>query len=671
MHQMPLLHDLVVLFGAALMVLVVSQWLRIPPVVGLLLSGILVGPSGLGLIEGGEGGKNIEYFAELGVVFLLFIIGLELNLERLKKLGRLLVVGGGLQAAGTAAVVLGLALALDFPFRQALFFGFVVALSSTAIVLKLVQDRGELDSPHGQATLGILLFQDFLIVPLLLMVPVLAGKAAASPQLLLTRFGGGLLVVLAAFLLGRFLLPRLLALVARSRIRELSIIGSLFACLGGALLTESLGFSLALGSFLAGLLIADSDFHYQVLAETASFRDVFTSIFFLSIGMLLSLETARQALPWVLGLSVGLVLLKALVVLAVVAILRYPRRTGIITALSLAQIGEFSFVLVKAGHDNELIPDTYYQIAVASAVLTMLATPALVAVAPRLAALVTGDRGLKEAPSAPLEGHVIIVGFGLSGRHLARVLKAARIPYRVVDLNPETVRSAQESGEPILFGDATRRDILESLGIGGARVVSVATSDARALHQTVRLARRLGPQAHIVARTRQLAEIEGLQHSGADEVISLEFESSIEIATRVLTCLHVPRNIVRAQARLLRQDGYQYLRSPAPVEGISRKAAEALAAGATDTFQVSSDHAAAGRTLKGLDLRNRTGATVIAVVRGDHPTPNPTPELRLEAGDVLVLVGSHAEIDAAFIALEGRQTDATGDPKDATTPEAG
>jgi len=666
MHEMPLLHDLVVLFGAALAVLALSQRLKVPPVVGLLLTGIVVGPSGLALIEEVD---NVELFAELGVVFLLFIIGLELNFERLKKLGRLLLLGGGVQAVATAAAVTGVALAFGFPVAQALFFGFVVALSSTAIVLKLLQDRGELDSPHGQVTLGILLFQDFLIVPLLLMVPVLAGKAAASPKLLLIRFGGGLLVVLGVFILARYLLPKVLALVAHSRVRELSVIGSLFACLGGALVTESLGFSLALGSFLAGLLIADTEFHHQVLAETASFRDVFTSIFFLSIGMLLSLETALGSLPLILGLSVGLVVLKAVVVLGAVAVLRYPRRTGIIAALSLAQIGEFSFVLVKAGHDNGLISNTHYQVAVASAVLTMLVTPALVAGAPKVAALLTPGQGPAEPVEVGLKDHVIIVGYGLSGRHLARVLKAARTRYWAVDLNPTTVREAQAAGEPILFGDATRRDILESLGVGRARVLSVATSDPRALHQTVQLARRLGPQLHIIARTRQLTEIEGLHRSGADEVISLEFESSIEIATRVLTRLHVPRNIIRAQARLLRQDGYQYLRSPAPVEGISRKAAEALAAGATDTFLVSSDHAAAGRSLRGLDLRNQTGATVIAVVRGDEHHTNPTPDLRLEAGDVLVLVGSHAEIDEAFTALEGRAVATTG--ADATTPETG
>lgn len=651
MPHLPYLTDIVVLFGAALVVISVSHRLRVPPVVGFLATGVLVGPSGLALVDDVH---HVEVFAELGVIFLLFVIGLEMSPDRLRQLGRYALQGGSLQVGLTTVVVALAAVSLDQAPARAVYLGFVVALSSTAIVLKLYSERRALDAPHGRVVMGVLLLQDFLIVPLLLVVPVLASAGEAGTGEIALRFGAGLALVAAVFAGGRYVVPPLLRLIVHTRIRELFVLGALFACLGAAKATELLGFSPALGAFLAGLLIAESEYHHQVLAETAPFRDVFSSMFFISIGMLVDLGAVRGRPAEVLAAGAALIVVKAVVAVLAVRSLRLPWRTAVIAGLGLAQVGEFSFVLIRSGREHGLLPAELYQLSIAAAVLTMALTPPLIAAAPRLASWLTRLRGGGapaggEAPG--LAGHVIIAGFGLNGRHLARVLRSARKPYLAVDLNGCTVRRAKQEGEPILYGDVTRRDILERCGVASADIAVLALSDPPALRKALRLARQLNPRLTLIARTRQLAEIEELMGCGADEVIAEEFETSIEVVTRVLTRLHLPRSIIRAEARLLRGDGYQMLRAP-DVPGLSEELSRALAAGAADSFLLAAGHGAVGCTIRQLDLRQRSGATILAVIRGATPLPNPPADTLLAAGDVLVLVGSHAEIDAAFGVLE-------------------
>lgn len=657
MHQISYLTDIVIIFGAAVAVLAASNWLRIPPIVGFLVTGMVVGPYGLGWISDPE---RVEEFAIFGVVFLLFVIGLELSPERLRSLGRVIGIGGGLQAIGTVAATVAIALLIGFPMTQSVFFGFVLALSSTAIVLKLYVDRREMETPHGQVTLGILLFQDFLIIPFLLLVPLLAGSLEASPTLYLVRFGGGLLIVGFAFLAGRYLLPKLLHVIVRTRIRELFVIGALFTCLGLAWVTETLGFSLVLGAFLAGILIGESEYHVQVMSEISPFRDVFNSMFFISIGMLIRLQFAWENAWVILAVGLGIILIKVLMAFFAVAALRYPLRTCLLAAVSLGQIGEFSFVLVRAGVAEGVVDDHLYQVAIASAVLTMGLTPLLVGLGPRIADSMHKLRifagfssHLEGAQPHGLSNHIVVIGYGLGGKHLTRVLRSARWPYRVVELDGSLVGAARKDGIPIIFGDATRRDVLEACGTSQAQIVVFVISDARAVRHGVRLVRQLNPQAHIIARVRLHSEIDELQKLGADEVISLEFESSIEIVSHVLERLHVPRNVIISQEKALRADAYQVMRSPSPTRrGVSDQLLNALAAGTTETFQLFEQHLAVGRTIRELDLRQRTGATIIAVVRNKKHFTNPSADFQLENADTLVLVGNHAQIEEAFQLLD-------------------
>ncbi len=654
------LEEAVVILAASVAVVLLSHRLRVPSVVGLLLTGLLIGPSGLGLIGEVE---RVELFAEVGVIFLLFAIGLEFSLDRLKQIRRAFFAGGSLQAVLTTAAVALLAAAWGEEPPRAIFLGFVVTLSSTAIVLKLYGERRQLDAPQGKLVLGILLFQEFLIVPMIVLVPVLSGTAAASAGAVALRFVLALGFIGLVFLVARYLMPRLLYALVRTRIREVFVLGALAVCLGMALLTAALEFSLALGAFLAGIVIAESEYSPQVVAEVAPFRDVFTSVFFISIGMLLDLGFAAAHLPAILGLAAAVVLLKAALAGGAVTLLGFASRIAVLVGAALAQVGEFSFVLLEVGRAQGLLDGATYQTFLAAAILTMLATPLLVGLEARLPGWAAARAADEAAAHAGLSGHVVVVGFGVAGQNLARVLRAAGVPYTVVELNGKLVRTARAAGEPVLFGDATRREILEHAGVERARIVVFVISDLVAVRHGVRLARQMNPGVHIIVRTRMVAEIEDLGRQGADEVIAEEFETSIEIFTRVLNHYHVPGNVVRAETRALRGAHYRMLRTPAAAP--PSELLDLLAAGTTDVFRLDAASPAAGKTLRRLELRKRSGSTVIAVVRGERSFTNPPPDLVLQAGDSLVLVGSHLEIDRAFDVLEKGETAAEAEPVEA------
>ena len=637
------LQQAVFVLGAAVAVLLASHRLKVPPLVGLLLTGLAIGPSGAGLVSDDEA---IHVLAEIGVVLLLFVIGLELPFSRLQEIRRPFLIGGSIQALLTTAVGAGAATLAGLTPSQALFFGFVLTLSSTAIVLKLYGDRRESDAPHGRMALAILLFQDFLIVPMIVLTPVLGGEVAASTAELVRRFGGSLVA--------HYLMPRLFHMLVKTRIRETLVLGALGICLAMSWLTHSLGFSLALGAFVAGIIISETEYSHQVVADMVPFRDVFASVFVISVGMLVDLDYVASHAGIVFGLALAIVAAKILTGGVAVAALRFPPRTVAAVALGLAQVGEFSFVLMEVGHSHGLLQGERYQLLLSAAVLTMLATPVLLPLGPALGLRLRGPAARDpegDAAAKARSGHVIVLGFGHGGKLLARVLREVGIPYAVVELNGETVRHASAAGEPIVYGDATRREILEHAGVERANVVVFALSDPEATRHGVRLVRDLNPALEIIVQTRSVPEIAELRERGADQVVADEFETAIEIFTRVLARFHVPRNIVRAQTRLLRGEGYRMLRAPSLAEGVSEAMLEALAAGTTEVFRVEPASAAAGRTLKNLHLRRETGASVIAVVRGDTTHSNPSAELVLEPGDDLVLVGSHEQVDKAFMLL--------------------
>jgi len=473
---LPVLKELVVVLAASVFIIYVSHKLKLPSVVGFLLTGVLIGPGGLSLVKDSE---TVRTLAEVGVVMLLFTIGLEFEPARLKRIRRNFWAGGSLQVALTTAAVVGLLCGFfGLRFREALFYGFLISLSSTAVVLKLQGDRGETDAPQGRISLGVLIFQDLAIVPMIALVPVLANAESVSPGAIALRFGLSAAVVAAVFVAARFLMPVLMHLVVKTRIREVFLIATLFLCLGMAVLTSSLGLSLALGAFLAGVLMAESEYSHQIVSDILPFKDVFNSLFFIAVGMLLDVGVVWHFLPEVLGLVAIILALKAAVVILTVGWLGYGSRIAIMTGLAMAQVGEFSFVLAGVGRDNGLLAGDIFQAFIASSILTILATPFLIRISPVLA-----DRGARalrwksnvnEDPRKPgrdLAGHIIVAGYGLNGRNLAHVLKESGIPYVILELNPVTVREAAAEGEPIIFGDVSSPTILKEAGIGRAKAI--------------------------------------------------------------------------------------------------------------------------------------------------------------------------------------------------------
>jgi CPA2 family monovalent cation:H+ antiporter-2 len=651
--SLQLLQELVILLAASVFIIFVSHKIKLPPVVGFLLTGILIGPGGFSLVRDT---RTIGVLAEVGVVMLLFLVGLEFTLDRLKRIQRNFWVGGGLQVVLTTAAAVLILVLLGVPFKEAVFYGFLVSLSSTAVVLKILADRGETDAPQGRISLGILIFQDLAIVPMLAFVPLLASVRVASVGAIAARFAMSAGAIAAVFVLARFLMPRILHLVVRTRVREIFLIASLFVCLGMALLTSSLGLSLALGAFLAGAIISESNYSHQVVSDILPFRDVFNSLFFISIGMLLRTADVWRSRATVAGLVLTILALKALVVFLTVRILGYDSRISLLTGLALAQVGEFSFVLAGVGQANGLLPGSVYQVFLASSILTILATPFLIQISPALASKAKmpakrrgrAHRAAEEA-AGEIQDHVIIAGYGLNGRNLAHVLREAGVKYVVCDLNPEAVRTAAGRGDPLIFGDVSSRTILRRAGIDKARAIVFAISDPATTRRGVRAARDISRDLFIIVRTRYASEIDELYSLGADDVIPEEFETSVEIFTRVLEKFHIPRNIVDAQVKIIRGECYGVLRGTCEALRPSmERISDLLAAGTAESYYITKDSWPAGRTLGAVDLRSETGATVIAVVRGEESFASPGAEFPIAPGDTLVLVASHRDMNRAF-----------------------
>ena len=470
---------------------------------------------------------------------------------------------------------------------------------------------------------------------------------------LIVRLGGAAVALVGVFVIARRVLPRLLDAAERSGVREVLLLGALALCLAMGWLTHSVGFSLALGAFLAGVLLSGSLYSHQIVADVAPLRDVFSGVFFVSIGMLLDVGWVSQQPLLVLGAALAVVAIKSATGSLAAFLVGVPIRTVVLSSLALAQIGEFSFVLMEVGHLHGLLEGERFQLVLAAAIVTLLATPGIASLSRplsvRVAALTRAPEAeTDESGASEKSGHVIVVGFGEGGRLLSRVLREAGIPYVVVELRSDAVRRGSLEGEPMIYGDATREEILLHAGVERARVVAFEASDDSAVQLGVKLARRLAPKVQILVRARSSSEIEALLAAGADEVVAEEFETGIEVFTRVLARYHVPRNLIRAQTRVLRGEGYRMLRTPSIEGSVSQTVVDALAEGTTDLYLLDSDSPVAGSSLRELDLRRRTGATVIAVVRDGHSQLNPEPDLSLATGDCLVLMGSHAEVDRAF-----------------------
>jgi CPA2 family monovalent cation:H+ antiporter-2 len=662
-EQLFVLRDLAVIFAGSLLVILAFHRLKLPALPGFIVAGILLGPNALGLVSDPH---RVEGLAEVGVILLLFTIGIEFSLSRLKEMGRQVIAGGGAQMGFTIVATLAVGFALLPDWRVALFLGFLIALSSTAIVLKVLTDKGEIDAPHGRLATGILIFQDLCVVPIMLVLPFLAGKAEGGAVGLALALGKAVLVVVGVVLAARTIVPRALKEILKTKSRELFLIAVILIGTLTALGTAAAGASLALGAFLAGLIISESDYAHQALAELMPFRDIFISLFFVAVGMLVQLDAIRE--HWVLTLIAVAVIMggKALSAAVGPALMGYSGRVALLAGVAVSQIGEFSFVLAKEGRTAGLLADSLYQQFLGVAVITMLVTPFLLQGGPalldRLEKLMPLDKllpGFRPRGFAPVQDpvtdHVVIAGYGLNGRNLAAALRSINAPYLIVELNAQTVRNARSEGEPAFYGDATREEILHALGIERARMFVIAISDPSATRRMVRVAHDLNPKLYIIARTRYIVEIPELTRLGANVVIPEEFETSIEIFARVLQHYNVAREEIDRLVGEIRASHYQALRPGTRPRLTLTGALGAMPQMHVERILLGASAPAVGQSLAETGLRSRTGALVLAVRRGESDLATPDANFRLAAGDVLVVVGQPQQLKGAYTLLTGAE----------------
>jgi monovalent cation:H+ antiporter-2, CPA2 family len=650
--EIPLLKDIVIILLLSVIVLSVFHRLKAPTVIGFLITGIIAGPKGLGLVSAVD---QVGILAEIGVVLLLFTIGIEISLKDLLKIKKYVLVGGSLQVLLTILMVFLILNHLGRPIGEAILLGFLVSLSSTAIVLRIIQEKAEFDSLHGRTILGILIFQDIIIVPMMLITPLLPGSLASSTESPLAIVVKGLALVALVIISAKWIMPSALYYIARTGDRELFMLSMIAICLGVARVSSMTGLSLGLGAFLAGLILSESPYSHQAFGNMLPLRNAFTSFFFVSIGMLVDVNFLIDNPGIIIIIALGVIALKALIAGSAIAFMGLPIRIIVLVGFALSQIGEFSFVLSKVGLENGLLSEEVYQMFLDVTVLTMGATSFIMAISPviaekaqklpipeRLKSNINYERQEAKKTRQALNDHLIIVGYGINGRNVAKSAKAEGIPYIILETDPEIVRAEKKESEPIYYGDAAQEAVLQHVGIKDARVMVIAISDPGTSRRITDLARMLAPDLYIIVRTRYLEEMRPLNDLGANEVIPEEYETSIEIFCRVLERYDVPREEIEMFTAQLRSAGYSMFRSlskepycDADIDIINNE---------VGTLKVFIGSPIEGRTIEDIGL-NEYGIALLALHRGAQAIQEIETGFTLQAGDIIVLLGSENKIN--------------------------
>ncbi len=645
------LKDLLIILIIAIAILLVGHRLHLPPIVGFLLTGILAGPHGFALI--GKTG-DVEMLAEIGIILLLFGIGMEFSIKKLIKIKRLFLYGGALQVGVTILLTFIVVLVSGLLWRQALFLGCLLCMSSTAIVMSILDEKSESATPYGKVSIAILIFQDMVAIPMILLLPLLQADDSTSSSTvgLLLPLLKGVVIVAFVFISAQRFVPRLLLLVARTKNKELFLLTMIALCFGVAWFTASLGLSLSIGAFLAGLVISESEYSNEAITNIFPFQALFISVFFISIGMLVDMHFVWQHKFVIIGLAAVVLAIKVLGGMLTTGLLNLPLRTMILISFALCQIGEFSFVLAKTGVNYSLWSGFEYQLFLAVALLTMGFSPLLINIAPAFSTWLTDLTFIKKYSTqratksstltdskAVLEKHVIIVGFGVSGRNLARSCKHAGIPYIILEINPDIVKQQKIQGEPIQFGDATNLAILEHAHLAQAKALAVLVNDTWAAGRIVKIARRNNPALYIIARARYMHDITAMSTLGADEAIPDEFGTSIEIFSRVLRQYHIPNEDILNLISDIRADGYELLRNQKPISTKLSEIKLNLEHISISSFRIHSNSTLAGKMLCQSELRSHHGLTVLLIKRGQQIISNLAPETILMPEDILIVIG--------------------------------
>ena len=579
------------------------------------------------------------------------------------------MIAGTTQVVVTMTLVAGGAMLLGWDTAPSVILGGLVAMSSTALVMRQLAERGQVDSPHGQLAVSILILQDLSIVPLLLIIPLLATSSSASALTLgfaILKLVLALGIVLAVV---SFVVPRVLARAAKARSSDLFSLLAVLVVLGSAFFADQLGLTLAVGAFLAGVAASTSPYAHQLFSEVVPLRGVLLGVFFTAVGMLFDPQVLVDHPAFVATYLVVVLGLKgSIVALAGSLLLRQGSRIGVMAGLALAQTGEFTFVLAEAARQAGLIQEWLHQGVIAGSILSLMATPFLIRIAPRVGDWVSGGRALDDrndlpplaetaidAPSDRSTSRVILIGFGIGGQTTARLCRSLGIEYVIVEANALGAERARGRGEPVVFGDATRPQVLQRLDVSHARLVIIAISDPLATRRIVSRIRAISKDVPVLARTRYVLEIDPLDAAGATAVVAEEFEGSIELVSRTLHLFGIPDTSIQKFTEALREDGYGAIRSDLGI-GLDPWLTEILQAVDAQWIEVPASFAG-GTSLVELDVRASTGATILAVNRDDVSTANPAPTFELRRGDRLLVLGDRAILAKLENLLAGRAAD--------------
>jgi CPA2 family monovalent cation:H+ antiporter-2 len=647
----PGLLSVLLLLAGAVMAVVAVRTLHLPALFGYVLVGVVLGPNALGWVQESH---QTETLAEFGIVFLMFTLGLEFSLPRLRAMRGLVFGVGGLQVMLTSSLVLLAGLAFGLDWRSGLVLGGALAMSSTAMVGKLLVERGELETLHGRLVMGVLLFQDLAVVPLLILIPALAGDGADLLSTLGMALLKGVAVLAVIIALGPQLTRRWFHMVALRQSDELFMLNVLLTTLALAALTEAAGLSAALGAFLAGMLISETEYRYQVEADIRPFRDILLGLFFVTVGMHLNVLAVLASWQEILALTALLMLVKAVLAMLAARTASADRLGVARTGLYLAQAGEFALVLLSLAEQAGVLEDRALAVTLPAVILSMLATPVLISQSPRLLRRMSGSEWMNKAleltqiavRSMGSEQHVVVCGYGRTGQQLARVLARDGVGFIALDTDPQHVQSATATGETVVFGDAARREVLQAAGIQRAKALVITFADTRVALAVLAQTQTLRPDLPVLVRTRDDADIEQLRAAGATEVVAEVMEASVMLASQTLMLAGVPLNRVLREMREMREQRYELFRGF--FHGITDD--DDGDAPRLQALQLPPVARAVGRPLGNCGL-DGSGVVIKAVRRGPGPALAAAPDLRFEAGDTLVLLGTPEQLAAAELVL--------------------
>lgn len=646
MDELSLL-SVLVLIAASVLTLAVFRRLNVPPMLGYVLVGAALGPAGLAVIPEAA---QVRLLAEFGVAFLLFTLGLEFSLPRLKSMGWNMLGLGGLQVGIMTLLVVAVAWWLGIDAKLAVLFGGAIAMSSTAVVVHQLAEQRELSTRHGNLAVGMLIFQDLAVVPFLALVPALAGEGRLAAPL--EALGAAVVVLGVVLAAGHWLLRPLMAEIARARMAELFTLAVLLVVLGASWATHAVGLSLALGAFLAGLMLAETEFRHQVEVDIRPFRDLLLGLFFISVGMTLNLDHLARWLPAVLLLLAFLVVGKTALIALLVHRFGHPREVALRTGVVLGQGGEFGIAILTLVVQRGLVAPEVTQPLLVAIVLSMAVSPLLIRRSGPLAARIAGGQAAQPDPqkeddavrSLTEREHVLLCGFGRVGQNLARILEEESFEYVAVEVDPERARRAREAGDPVIWGDASNRHILHLAGLQQARMVVVTLPSGPATLRILQTLREADVEVPILVRARDDTQLETLQRAGATEVVPETLESSLMLASHMLALLKVPIGRVIRKIQRIRDDRYVLLRTvfrsgvPSYVDPERAELAE------LQTVALPSEAASVGRRLDELALE-QAGIMVTAIRRDGIVGRHPLPETVLKENDVLVLFGRPEDLE--------------------------